>query len=258
MRFLGSPRMALACFVVLFLTTAVDAVPVTFSGTVTYNGSYSADSFYVAVIDTTDNMDLLGYVALPAGSPPFSLPYVVEFDNAWATIPLWLVALLDADSSGIDPDSLDNAYTNSDILGWYGSQPDPIMIPPDVSQSGLDFFLPTAEIHGTLTFGTEQTDTWVWARSEGGFETASFTYDAAGHTSAPYELRGVYAGDWYVMGAADCGSAGDKTICYGDPTCQNPTLIHLNEGQVLVGIDFDFRPCPVEETSWGRIKHLYR
>jgi hypothetical protein len=250
--------MALACFVVLFLTTAVDAAPVTFSGTVTYSGSYSADSLYVAVIDTTDNMDLLGYVALPAGSPPFSLPYVVSFDNAGATIPLWLVALLDVDSSGIDPDSLDGTYTNPDILGWYGSQPDPIMIPADVSQSDLDFFLPTAEIHGTLIFGDGQTDTWVWARSPGGSETAAFTYDATGATSAPYELRGVYAGDWYVIGAADCGPGIDAVICYGDPTCISPTLLHVADGGTLSGIDLDFSHCPVEETSWGRVKHLYR
>ena len=225
------------------------AATVGFSGTVTYMGSYTADSLYVAVVDTAGPRTI-GYQALPAGTPPLSIPFSIHFDNAGRIAPVLLAAFLDVDHSGFAADSLDRAVTNGDVLGWYDGNPDPAFLDVGVSRIALDFALPTAEIHGNIVFATGQTSADI--------EAFSIPNDWSRpalkiHSPGPYAIIGLYAGSWGVHGA---GPYGD--LCYGDPACSSPTVVNLAAGEVRTGIDLDFRVTAVVPTSWGRIKELYR
>ncbi len=247
MRLVRSAGTSLFCFLMLSPICIGHAAPITFSGTVSYTGSYSVDSLYVVAVDINVSL-VFGYVALPAGPPPLSLPYAIDFDNAGAIHPLMLAAILDIDGSGFDPSSLAGMIPSANIVGWYASQANPTMVDVGSSQAGLDFFLPTAEIRGTFTFHDGQTWVDLYAQPMGGFGRLAH-YDVAG----PYELRGLYPGTW-VAGAF----GPDFSMCYGDPTCMNPTAIPLASGEIRTGIDFDFSTVAVEGTSWGKVKSLYR
>ncbi|HMB69031.1 MAG TPA: hypothetical protein VKU85_06950, partial [bacterium] len=56
---------------------------VTLSGAVTYDGTHTGDSLFVAVIDTTGAEDatLLDLQTIAVGPPPLSQPYSLTFDN---------------------------------------------------------------------------------------------------------------------------------------------------------------------------------
>lgn len=249
-------RLLLATFLSGFLlVSTAAAAPITFSGTVTYDGSHSADSLYVIVIDWNGGTTF-GFVGLAAGPPPFSIPYSVEFDNSAAPPPVLLVAALDVDGSGVSPDSLDSV-ANSDIVGWFDGHIDPVPLGTDSSQSMLDFALPTGEIHGNVTFAPNQS----WAAVQP-FSIPNSWSPVTFHmaVSGSYEIFGLYAGDWKVRAESALGN-----ICYGDPDCVAPTIITLTPGEIRTGVDFDFLPLstdapfpPVTPASWGMVKRLYR
>jgi hypothetical protein len=230
--------------------TPAVAAPVTFSGTVSYTGPYTADTLYAAVVDTA-GPTAFGFFAVPAGSPPFSRPYSVAFDNSLTVRPLLMAVLLDVDGSGFDPDSLEDVVTNADLLGWYAGQAAPTFVDPSTSQSGLDFDLPTAEIRGEVVFESGQAwaDIQAFALPD---EWSPLTFGAT--ASGPYALLGLYAGDFAVT--AWGGSFG--RICYGDPTCVSPTIVTLVDGEIRTGVDLDFRPSAVESQTWSRLKALWR
>lgn len=230
--------------------TPLVAAPVTFSGTVSYTGPYTADTLYAAVVDTA-GLTAFGLFAVPAGSPPFSRPYSVDFDNSLATGPLLVAALLDVDGTGFDPDSLEDVATNADLLGWYAGQAAPTLVDPSTSRSGLDFDLPTSEIRGEVVFDIGQTwaDISAFALPD---EWSPTTYAAT--TSGPYALVGLYAGDFVVAAWGES----INPICYGDPTCAGPAVVTLAEGEIRTGVDLDFRPSAVESQTWSRLKALWR
>lgn len=236
--------------VMLFAPAApTTATPVTFSGTIVYSGTYSGDSLFVAVFDTTGSV-VRGLDVVAAGSPPFARPYSVLFDNASASGSLIVVALLDVDGTGFDPDSADASVSDADILGWYPGTAAPNFVDPSTSRTGLDFGLPTGEIHGTVTLDAGQ----AWAEVEAYTTVDLWSLRSVELTSSgPYALRGVYAGSYWVIAWAPFGE-----ICYGDVTCAAPSTLMLTPGQVLGGIDLDFTGLAVVPQSWGRIKSLYR
>jgi hypothetical protein len=43
-------------------------------------------------------------------------------------------------------------------------------------------------------------------------------------------------------------------LCFGDPTCTDPTVITLGVAEVRTGVDIDFNAVPAERVTWGRIK----
>jgi len=245
---LDLPKAATCLLAVLTASSAI-AAPVSFSGTVTYAGSYTADSLYVAVVDTAGPATI-AFQVLPAGTPPLSIPFSIHFDNAGRTGPVLLAAVLDVDHTGFDPDSLDGAITKADVLGWYAGNPDPAFLDASVSRTGLNFPLPTAEIHGDLVFAIGQT----WADVEA-FSIPNDWSPPTQKVSAPgpYAIIGLYAGNWGVYGAGPYGS-----LCYGDPACVQPTVLTLADGEVRAGIDLVFTETAAVPISWGRIKELYR
>jgi len=245
--------MFMACIMASLTARTACPAPVTFSGTITYEGTHTGDSLYVVVIDSTGSTTF-GFVALAA---EFPVPYSVDFDNSAATDAVLLVAALDTDNSGVDPDSLDT-IGNHDVVGWFDGHIDPVPVDTDSSWTGLDFGLPTGEIHGNVTFWPGQS----WAAVQpfsipNSWSPVTFYMESAGS----YELFGLYAGDWKVRAECALGE-----ICYDGVACENPPPpIPLEPGEVLTGIDFDLSPLAVdasswsvEAASWGRIKGVYR
>ncbi len=248
-----SKRLA-ACAICAALTVAVPstgiAAPVTFSGTVTYDGAYTADTLYAMVVDPTGDSRALGFAAVPAGSPPLSLPYSIDFDNAGLVAPVVVGAVLDVDGSGFDSDSLDTVQTNGDLLGWYDGQQDPLLVDAATSRSGLDYAIATGEIRGNVTFASGQTWAEIEALSLPNLWSPQIFAMAAEGT---YALVGLYPGEWIIA-----GDSAVAHLCYGDPLCASPTAIDLAPGEVRTGIDLDFSTVAVEAQSWGAIKELYR
>lgn len=236
------------------LAPGARAATVTFSGTVSYQGSYSGDTLYVGVLDTTGvggDVTLLAIQAFPMGPPPFSQPYSLDFDNTGVGSMLLVAAFLDVDGGGLD------AISGVDVFGWYASTPEPTGISSASSQSGIDFELPRAEIHGTITFDSIQTQ----ARpniSPTNCQMDGFRPTEWVTSGGPYSIIGIYAGT-YCVSADGSPTSGPMHICYGDVTCANPTLITLSATQVVTGVDLDFSGgAPVEALTWGRIKARYR
>jgi hypothetical protein len=228
----------------------VAAAPVTFSGTVSYTGTYVAGVVYVAVVDTL-GPTTIGFVGLAAGAPPFSMPYAVDFDNAGLVRPMMVAALLDVDGSGFDPDSLDTTLGEPDILGWYAGQSLPLHVAVGASHANLDFALPRGEIRGDVTFDSGQTYAEIMAPTFPDYWSTKMDELTA---SGPYAIIGLYAGDYVVAG----WDGMFRSICYGDPSCTNPTVLSLAVGQVMNGVDLDFRPTALGTRSWGRVKALHR
>lgn len=236
--------------------TAADAGIITFSGTVTYEGAYAADTLFVAVLDTnTVGQDPTFIVAgaYPVGPPPYSQPFEVSFDNAMATGPLILAAALDLDGGGLQ------AIDGGDIVGWYGSTANPALVSEAASQSGLDFFLPRAEIHGTITFGPDQSNAYVGANVSAECQGDSFQPQVQMVAGGAYAMRGIYPGTYCIRGSGMSASIGWISVCYGDATCTTPTLVTLTTSQVVNGVDLDFSVItPNESVSWGAVKSAYR
>jgi hypothetical protein len=227
----------------------VSATPVTFSGTITYQGSYSADTLYTAVLDTsgTPDVNVLDSQAIPVGFAPYNQPYSLTFDNATAGPSLFVAALLDVNGNGL-----------SDVFGWYAGAASPVGVSPATSHSGLDFALPRAEIHGTLTLTPGLSFARVDVSGDLSCTMEGFRPRPFFTTSGSYEIVGIYPGT-YCVSADGYGFSGDLHVCYGDAKCVSPTPVTLTATQVQTGVDLDFSALsPVESTTWGRVKSLYR
>jgi hypothetical protein len=126
------------------------------------------------------------------------------------------------------------------------------------SQSGLDFDLPRAEIRGTITLAPTQFDARVDVSTDATCVVEGFRPQPHVSTSGPYAIVGIYAGTYCVSGDGN-DDHGSLLVCYGDPTCASPTLITLTSTEVRTGVDLDFSAVsPIDPSSWGRIKTLYR
>jgi hypothetical protein len=230
------------------------ATPATFSGTVSYNGTYSGDTLFVAVLDTTGTEDvtILDLKAYPAGPPPIAQPYSLTFDNAGLTAPILVASFLDVDGGGVD------SIGGLDVFGWYGEESGPAGVAPDSSQSGLNFALPRAEIHGTVTFATHQFDARVDASVDPSCAMEGFRPQVDVASSGTYSMIGLYAGT-YCVNASGSTPGGQIEVCYGDPTCASPGPVTLGATEVRTGVDLDFSLLtPVDPVNWGRLKTLYR
>jgi hypothetical protein len=225
---------------------------VTFSGTVSYQGSYSGDSLYVAILDTTGTEDvtLLAVGAFGVGAPPFDQSFSLEFDNAGVTAPLLLASFLDVDGGGLGD------VGGADVFGYYDGNVMPASISPAASQTGLDFSLPRGEIRGTLTLAPGQPEVRIDATPDALCQMEGFRPQPRATTSGPYAIIGLYPGTYCVY--AEESSSSTRT-CFGDPTCAGPTLVTLGETEVKMGVDLDFTSVvPVLPTTWGRVKGRYR
>ena len=237
----------------VWLPHMAGAAPVTFSGTVGYQGTHSGDTLYVAVLDTTgvEDVEFLDLKAFSVGSPPFSQAFSLDFDNAGVGAMLIVASFLDVDGGGVD------SLTGVDVLGWYSGGPAPTGISSSTSQAGLDFDLPRAEIHGTVTFAPGQTSADIEVSDDPVCATEGFRPRVELTSPGAYSIIGVYAGTYCVKAQGFAGS-GPLEVCFGDPTCQSPTGITLGQTEVRTGVDLDFTAAvPTEKTTWGRIKSQY-
>lgn len=243
---------AMACLVV----RGVNAAIVSFSGTVTYSGAYAADTLYVAVLDTNTaggEPNFLGSGAYAVGPPPYSQPFNVSFDNAAAAGPLIMAAALDLDGGGLA------TIAGGDLVGWYAGSPDPQLVSPATSHSGLDFALPRAEIRGTVTFGPDQLSAWISAKPNADCQGGTFQPMLTMSSGGAYTILGLYPGTYCVQGEGMSMSLGWFSICYGDPHCASPTLVTVTATQVVTGVDLDYSVItPNEVTAWGTLKGAYR
>ena len=258
MRHLGLRSMVLlsAIFATVLGWSGADASTVTFTGTVHYDGPYSG-TLYVAVIDTTqaDSAQFLDLQSYGAQGPPFDQAYSLSFDNATAPAQVIVAALLDVDGGGVD------SVGQGDIVGWYDSNPLPALVSSDSDHNGLHFDLPQAEIHGTVTFAPGQIDAAIimatsCSESQGAFGRPAVRLNESG----TYSMKGIYAGTWC---AAAFGSTSIPPfflgLCFGDPTCANPTPITLETTEIRTGIDFDFTGnVKSRKTTWGNLKSSYK
>jgi hypothetical protein len=250
----------LAVLVTIGLVPVAGADTVTFSGTIAYPGPYQGDTLYVAVLDTTGGEDgdvsFLDLAQYPVTGPGFAQSYTLSFDNTGAPAVVFVAALLDVDGGGVY-----DGLSDVDILGWYAGTTEPAGIAPDASQSGLDFPLPTAEIHGAVTLAPGQADAWVEATYDAACDGSGGIGDtnARVFASGPYTIRGIYPGTYCVFGEGMVPNAWGGKICHGDPHCATPTLIVLGTSTIATGVDLDFNAllAPVRQTTWGVLKTLY-
>jgi hypothetical protein len=237
-----------------FIRPIAEADVVTLSGTITYQGAYSGDTLWVAVIDTAQGEDVTFLAIQPfqVGSFPLNQPYSIDFDNASASAEVVVAALLDVDGGGVDNPS------GADIVGWYAGAADPVLVSSALSQSGLDFALPRAEIQGTVTLAPGQDSAWIDITQDPQCVHAGFTRPPLEmKASGSYIMAGIYPGAWCVFAEGNIPPLYAR-VCYGDPTCVNPVLVTLTAAQVKTGVDFDFTgSAPVEESTWGRLKSRY-
>ena len=244
----------LLMLVVAGIAARAQAEIVTFTGTIHYEGPYSG-TLYVAAIDTTeaDTAQFLGLQSYSPGSPPFDQAYSISFENATAPTEVIVAALLDVDGGGVD------TVGQGDIIGWYDSQPVPTKVSTASSHNGLHFDLPQAEIHGTVTFAPGQTTAQVVMANSCSGEG---TWGRAGiqlTESGTYSIKGFYPGTFcgFAFGALSTPPF-FTAICFGDPTCVNPTPITLTQTEILTGIDFDFSGnVRAKHTTWGGLKTRY-
>lgn len=243
----------------LLVTSPGRTTPVTLSGQVTYDGSYdSAQSLYVILIDTQTET-LVCTDTLTVAGTPFVADYSLTFDNAGLSSEAGVFALLDVDNSGSGVD-IDGLGTPGDVIGYHGSWEsgtyEPEFVSPSVSQTGLDFALPKAEIHGYATFVDSRAPVHIEACSCPG-HWCPWVFDLS--SSGDYSLI-IYAGEWFVRGVVGdyqdsycyVGAGG---YCDADPEC---TALTLDDETVLTGIDITIHvPSPIETQTWGRIKAGY-
>jgi len=254
MRHLGLLGTFLLVTVAIGVATPALAEVVTMSGTIHYDGPYSG-TLYVAAIDTTqaDSAQFLGLQSYSPGSPPFDQPYSVSFDNATAPTDVIIAALLDVDGGGVD------TVGQGDIIGWYNSEPIPTKVSTSSSHNGLHFDLPQAEVHGTVTFAPSQTGAIVVLATSCSDEGAWGRPGIQLSESGTYSLKGIYAGTWCGLAIGTLSVPPFfNALCFGDPTCVNPTPITLTTTEVRTGIDFDFSGnVRVGNTTWGHLKSKY-
>jgi len=245
--------LALTLVGVLHSPVPAGADIVTFSGTVSYQGTHSGDTLYVAVIDTVgpDDVTVLDLQAYEVGSPPFSQPYTLQFDNAAASPFLFVASFLDTDGGGVaDVGGLD-------VFGWYDGNQSPAQVSSASSRSGLDFELPRAEIHGTITFAAGQAEARPDASPDPSCLLEGFRPRPVVNSSGTYAIVGLYPGS-YCVNADGSGDSGYLKVCYGDPSCASPTAVTLTGTEVRNGVDLDFSVVPVLPSTWGRVKSRYR
>lgn len=235
-------------------TPPVYADPITFSGSVAYDGLYSGDTLYVAVLDTVgvEDVTLLDVQAIAVSPPPFDQAYMLNFDNTGVAATVLIASFLDVDGGGLDD------ISGEDVFGWYAGTATPAAVSSAASQSGLDFALPQAEIQGDVTFAAGQVEARVDVSTDltcmmEGFRPGTFLF-----TSGAYTVIGVYAGT-YCVSADGFTRAGSIQVCYGDPTCASPTPVTVTAMEVRTGIDLDFAAAsPIESSTWGRVKATYK
>lgn len=238
----------------LFGAMSAAANTITFTGTVGYAGDYSGDSLYVAVLDTTGAQDVnvLAIQAYAVSAPPFSQPYSLSFDNTTAGPLVTIVALLDVDGGGT------SSVSGADIFGWLGQSETPAFISSATSDTFLDFLLPLAEIHGTLTFAPGQTDARVNITTPlTGCLADGFRPSNPFLSEGAYAIIGVYEGSYCINGQGTT-PGGNITTCYGDPSCSSSHYLNVGVADVVTGVDLDFSAAvPVVHTTWGLIKSRY-
>jgi len=236
----------------LLLPMAAPAAPVTLSGTVSYQGTHSGDTLYVAVLDTTgvEDVTVLDIHSYAVGAPPFDQAYSLSFDNAGVASTVFIASILDVGGGGLD-------VTGDDVFGWYAGAQTPTGIPSSSSASGLDFALPRAEIHGTVTFVAGQTGARIDVSPDALCLTEGFRPRTDLSSPGSYAVVGIYPGTYCVKAEGETDS-GTLYECYGDPDCQAPVTVTLGAMEVRTGIDFDFSLVPVETVTWGGIKSRYR
>jgi len=225
---------------------------ITFQGTVSYQGSHSGDSLYVAVLDTTgvEDVTLVATGAFAVGAPPFDQPFSLDFDNTGVGASLLLAAFLDVDGGGLED------VGGADVFGYYDGNVMPASISSATPQTDLDFSLPRAEIHGTLTLAPGQSEIRIDATTDVLCQMEGFRPQPRLTSSGPYVIVGLYPGTYCVYSEE---SSGSTRTCFGDPTCASPTLVTLSPTEVMMGVDLDFTSVvPVNPTTWGRVKSRYR
>jgi hypothetical protein len=240
-------------FLVCLIPVLANGAPITLSGIVTYDGPYDGDTLYVALLDTSLSDDgPFVTVAYDVGNSPVSQSFTFNLDNALIPPVVWVASLLDVDGGGVDSIGV------ADVVGWYDGNPIPVEVSTATSHSGLDFALPTAEIHGAVTFAPVQA----------GAEIVAMPYPRCGlrglarpsvelSASGPYSIIGVYAGVYCVQ-AYGWGGPVQNRVCFGDFTCVDPTSITLGEGEAMHGVNLSFvNPAPVERSTWGTLKSRY-
>jgi len=224
---------------------------ITYSGTVSYQGSHTGDTLYVAILDTTgvEDVTLLAVGAFAVGAPPFDQSFSLDFDNTGVGAFLLLASFLDVNGTGIG--DVDGA----DVFGYYDGNAIPASIPSGSSQTGLDFALPLAEIHGTVTLAPGQGEVRIDATTNPACQMEGFRPQSRASSTGPYEIIGLYPGTYCVYSEE---SSGSTRTCYGDPTCASPVLVTLTETEVRMGVDLDYTSVvPVSPTTWGRVKSRY-
>jgi hypothetical protein len=163
-----------------------------------------------------------------------------------------VASFLDVGGGGVD------SLNGEDVFGWYGGGTSPTGITSAQSHSGLDFALPRAEIHGTLTFAPGQAEAWVDVSNDPLCALEGFRPRHYQNASGPYAINGIYPGIYCVSAGGYVLSGPNLRVCFGDPLCLSPNRVFLSENDVRNGIDLDFTAvAPVERTSWGMLKSRY-
>lgn len=237
----------------LLIAASAEAATINYMGTISYDGSSVGDTLYVAALDTAgiDDVTILGLIAIEIGSPPFAQPYSIDFDNSGVSPQVFIASFLDVNGGGVA--EIDGV----DVFGWYDGASVPATVSSASSQSGLDFALPTGEIHGTITFAGSQLEARIDPSPDlsclsEGFRPGSYYY-----SGGAYSIIGVYAGS-YCVSADGYGGFGSRRICYGDPDCISPIVVTLTDGEIKTGIDFDFAAVKIDHSTWGAIKSRFR
>ncbi len=246
---------ALVLFAVLTsIATTLFAAPVTLSGTITYQGTHAADTLFVAVVDTVgvEDVTILDLQTIAVGAPPLTQPYTLGFDNAGVSATVLIAAFLDVDGGGIDD------ISGADVFGWYAGGTEPSGVSSASSQSALDFALPLAEIHGTITLVPGQIEARIDVSGDTNCLEEGFRPGHIATSSGSYAIIGVYPGV-YCVSAEGSTMSGNLRVCHGDATCANPTLVSLTTTEVRMGVDLDFtQATSVESHAWSRVKALFR
>ena len=91
------------------------------------------------------------------------------------------------------------------------------------------------------------------------FVTQQAIYIDTAPFDVPYSLGFDNAGTGPAIIIAGGVPAELYHLCYDqDQGCNNPTPIPILDGEIVTGIDFDYPPLGVEQSSWSEIKTLYR
>lgn len=242
------------CLMLLLLPSAAHAEVVTMSGTVSYFGSYSGSVLYVGALDTAaeGEVNVLQLEAYIPGASPFAQAYSLSFDNAGVSGDVAIASFLDVDGGG------EGDISGADVFGWYDGLSEPTFVSPGTSLSGLNFDLPLAEIHGTLTFRADQTQARIDITSDPTCVVEGLRPQPTFNADGSYSIVGLYAGTYCIRGEGST-STGSIYACYGDPDCDEPQTITLTPTEIRSGVDLDFdATVALERSSWGSLKSRFR